>query len=206
MSLSQLQGIMKDREAGVLQFMGSKKLDMTWRLNNGLIAVTCEAESFPKPTTSAGTLQRASHVLLMPRWSNGFMMSSASSHWEFRPRRRARVSQSPSPCRVLGFPSLPKRVWTSQVVLVVRNLSINAGDLRDMGLIPGSGRSPGGGHGNPLQYSCLQNPMDRGAWWTTVHGVTKSQTWLKWLSTHAGKESSSVLPPESHPCSPPISQ
>ena len=206
MSLSQLQGIMKDREAGVLQFMGSKKLDMTWRLNNGLIAVTCEAESFPKPTTSAGTLQRASHVLLMPRWSNGFMMSSASSHWEFRPRRRARVSQNPSPCRVLGFPSLPKRVWTSQVVLVVRNLSINAGDLRDMGLIPGSGRSPGGGHGNPLQYSCLQNPMDRGAWWTTVHGVTKSQTWLKWLSTHAGKESSSVLPPESHPCSPPISQ
>jgi len=49
----------------------------------------------------------------------------------------------------------------------------NAGDL---GLIPGLGRSPGGGHGNPLQYSCLENPMDRGAWWTTVHGVAKSQT------------------------------
>ena len=46
----------------------------------------------------------------------------------------------------------------------------------DMGLIPGSGRSPAGGHGNPLQYSCLENPMDRGAWWATVHGVTKSQT------------------------------
>ena len=46
------------------------------------------------------------------------------------------------------------------------------------------GRSPGGGHDNPLQYSCLENPMDRGAWWATVHGVTKSQTWLKWLSTH----------------------
>ena len=67
MSLSQLQGIMKDREAGVLKFMGSKKLDMTWRLNNGFIAVTCEAESFPKPATSSGTLQRASHVLLMPQ-------------------------------------------------------------------------------------------------------------------------------------------
>ena len=52
----------------------------------------------------------------------------------------------------------------------------NAGDL---GLIPGLGRSPGGGHGNPFQYSCLENPMDRGAWWTTVHGVAKSQTRLK---------------------------
>ena len=60
-----------------------------------------------------------------------------------------------------------------QVVPVVKNPPANAGDLRDEGLIPGSGRSPGGGHGNPLQYSCLENPMDRGAWWATVHGVTK---------------------------------
>ena len=53
----------------------------------------------------------------------------------------------------------------------------------DLGLIPGSGRSPGKGHGNPLQYSCLENSMDRRAWWATVHGVTKSQTWLgDWLS------------------------
>ena len=51
-----------------------------------------------------------------------------------------------------------------------------AGDARDMGSIPGSGRSPGGGHGNPLQYSYLENPMDRGAWQATVHGVAKSQT------------------------------
>ena len=49
-------------------------------------------------------------------------------------------------------------------------------DLRDVGSIPGSGKFPRGGHGNPLQYSCLENPMDRGAWWATVHGVTKSQT------------------------------
>ena len=48
---------------------------------------------------------------------------------------------------------------------VLKNLPASAGDVRDMGLIPGSGRSPGGGHGNPLQYSCLENPMDRGAWW-----------------------------------------
>ena len=51
----------------------------------------------------------------------------------------------------------------SQVVLVVKNPSANAGDARDVSLIPGSGRSPGGGHDNPLQYSCLENPMDRGA-------------------------------------------
>ena len=50
----------------------------------------------------------------------------------------------------------------------------NAGDARDMGSIPESGRSPGGGHGNPLQYSCQENPMDRGAWWATVHRVTQS--------------------------------
>ena len=61
----------------------------------------------------------------------------------------------------------------------------HAGDVREVGLILGSGRSPGGGHGIPLQYSCLENPMDRGAWQATVHRVAKSQTWLKWLSMHA---------------------
>ena len=55
----------------------------------------------------------------------------------------------------------------------------NVGDAGDMGSIPGSGRSLGGGHGNPLQYSCLENPMDRGAWRATVYGVAKSQTQLK---------------------------
>ena len=66
----------------------------------------------------------------------------------------------------------------SQVVLVVKNLPANAGDARDMGLIPGSGRFPGKGHGNPLQYFCLENPMDRGAWKATVHRVAKSWTRL----------------------------
>ena len=66
---------------------------------------------------------------------------------------------------VLGFPCGS----------VVKNLSANVGD---MGLIPGSGRSPGGGNGNPLQYSCLGNPMDRGAWQATVHGIAKSWTRL----------------------------
>ena len=58
---------------------------------------------------------------------------------------------------------------------MLKNMSSNAGD---MGSIPGSGRFPGGGHSNPLQCSCLENPMDRGAWKATVHGVAKSQTGL----------------------------
>ena len=60
----------------------------------------------------------------------------------------------------------------SQVALVVKNPPAKAGNLRDAASIPGLGRSPGGGHGNLLQYSCLENPMDRGAWQATVHGVT----------------------------------
>ena len=59
---------------------------------------------------------------------------------------------------------------------MVKNPTANAGDVRDQGLIPGSGRFPGEGNGNPLQYSCLENPMDRGAWQAIVHWVAKSQT------------------------------
>jgi len=71
------------------------------------------------------------------------------------------------------------REGASQVVPVVKNLLDNAEDIRDIGSMPGSGRSPAGGHGNPLQYTCLENPMDRGACWAAVHRVTKSQTRLK---------------------------
>ena len=59
---------------------------------------------------------------------------------------------------------------------MAKNLPANAGDIRDVSLIFGSGRSPGGGHGNPLQYSCLENPMDRGAWWATSPKVAESDT------------------------------
>ena len=76
-----------------------------------------------------------------------------------------------------------KVFWASQVALVVKNPSANAGDSRGAGSVPGSGRSPGGGNGSPLQYSCLENPMDRGAWWATVHWVAKSRTRLKYLCT-----------------------
>ena len=72
----------------------------------------------------------------------------------------------------------------SQVALVVKDPPANAGDIRDTGSFLGWGRSPGGGQGNPLQHSCLENPMDRGAWQATVHRVTKSRTQLKQLSMH----------------------
>ena len=65
------------------------------------------------------------------------------------------------------------------MALVVKNLSAIAGDARDVCSIPGSGRFPGGGNGTPLQYSCLENPMDRATWWATVHGVAKNWTQLK---------------------------
>ena len=78
----------------------------------------------------------------------------------------------------MGFPGS-----TSQVI---KNPSANAGDVRDAGLIPGSGRSPGEGNGNPLQYSCLENSIDRGAWQATVHGVTESQTQLN-MNTHVDR-------------------
>ena len=65
---------------------------------------------------------------------------------------------------------------TSQVVLVVKNPPASAGDIRDTGLILRLGRCPGEGNGNPLQCPCLENPMDIGAWWATVHRITKSQT------------------------------
>ena len=67
--------------------------------------------------------------------------------------------------------------WTSQVALVVKNLPVNAGEARNLGFIPGFRRSSGREQDDPLQYSCLENLMDRGVWWTTVHRVAKSWTY-----------------------------
>ena len=86
------------------------------------------------------------------------------------------------PIRSFCISLFPKWAWgASQAALVVKNLPANAGDMRDMGLIPGWGRSPGGGHGNPLQCLCLENPKDRGAWRAAVHRVAESDT-MKRLS------------------------
>ena len=84
-------------------------------------------------------------------------------------------------------------VGASKMALVVKNPSANVGDIRDMCSIPGSGRSPGGRRGNPLHYSCLENPLDRGAWWAIVHGVAKSPTRQKQPSMHACKEFSILI-------------
>ena len=80
----------------------------------------------------------------------------------------------------------PQHAWSkaSQVALVGKNPPANTGAIRDVVSVPGLGRFPGGRHGNPLQYSCLENVMDREAWTTVVHRVTKRQTWLKLLSMH----------------------
>ena len=83
------------------------------------------------------------------------------------------------------FACLWRCAWAPQVALVVESPLASAGDTRDVGSIPGLGRSPGGGHHNPLQYSFLENPVGRGAWWATVYRVSKSRTLLKQLSTQA---------------------
>ena len=79
---------------------------------------------------------------------------------------------------------------------MVKNPSAKTRDIRDTGSIPGSGRSPEGGHGNPLQYSCLENPTDRGAWQATVHRITKTRTQLTQLGMYAHKRIELVFSPE----------
>ena len=91
---------------------------------------------------------------------------------------------------------IPLSLWASQVALVVKKPPTSAGEHREGSSIPGLGRCSGGGHGNPLQCSYLENPMDRGAWRTIVHRVIKSQTWFKWLAPmHTSPQS---LLPSSH--------
>ena len=76
-------------------------------------------------------------------------------------------------------------LWTSQLVLVVRNLPANAGDIRDTGLVPRLGRSPAGEHGHPLQYSCLENSMDRGAWLQSIGSQRVRHGWSNFAHAHA---------------------
>ena len=76
---------------------------------------------------------------------------------------------------------------------MVKTLPANVGDTRDLGSIPGLGRSPGAGNGKSLQYSCLGNPMDRGAWWAPIHGVAKSRTPLNSTTATAGYSSPNRL-------------
>ena len=98
-------------------------------------------------------------------------VAKALGKWQFVLDRRRK-----------GISGAIKSSWASQVAVVVKNIPANGGGIRDTSLIPGSGRSPGGGHDNSLQYSCLKNPMDRGAWRATVHRITKSWIRLKQLN------------------------
>ena len=92
--------------------------------------------------------------------------------------------------KIFSFPSLPINKPRGKGFpdhISGKEPSCQWGDIRDVGSIPGSRRSPGEGNGNLLQYSCLGSPMDRGAWQSTVHGVAKSQIQLKWLIMHANQ-------------------
>ena len=105
--------------------------------------------------------------------------------------RPARISLDRDPVFMITFNLnnlLKTLLGASQKALAVKNLPANAGDVRDVDSILGLGRSPEGGQDNPLQYSCLENPMDRGAWRAMVHRFAKTQTQLKRSSTHARKD------------------
>ena len=130
--------------------------------------------------------------------SSGFAYSRTVHHISFKINIfNIGNSQGPIPIFSRGLPYPTACVFTflGEGLLVVKNPPANAGDGTDVGLIPGLGTSPGGGHGNPLQYSCLENPMDRGAWGATVHRVSQSWMQLKRLSIwHTGEGSTSFLP------------
>ena len=110
--------------------------------------------------------------VLLPEWNSTIVAWEFASKVIFSLPRKIKKSFS----RHFAFVIMESYVpyWASQVETVVKNSPANSGDMRDPGSIPGSGRSPGGGHGNPLQYSCLKNPVDRGALWATVHGIAQS--------------------------------
>ena len=118
------------------------------------------------------------------------LQKGKASHWSGKyPLQYSRLENSldnsPWGCKESDMTERLSLCFTSwRVVLGVKNPSANAGYVRNVGSVPGLGRSSGEGNGNPVQYSCLENPMDRGAWWAIVHWVAKSQTGLKWLSTH----------------------
>ena len=150
-----------------------------------------------KTATSAGqpgdqgAKDHESQVLVGPRTRSTPRCAAPRHDWQGRDK--VHPSSQPDTCL------LPHPLSKSQAALVVKKTPANAGDL---GSIPGLGRSPGGGHGNPLQYSCLENPMGRGAWSTTVHRVTKSGTQLKQLSTHT--HTLQIVPPSHRDSSCPL--
>ena len=145
------------------------------RISNWMEHQTCECKldlSLSKPSCVAALLK------------------TINNHWALAPGPGTLEIMTPKSQllrRAMNCCQTEIKIYVSnnQVALVVKNLPANAGDLRDVGSIPGSERFPGGAHGNPLQFSCLENPMDRGAWRAMVYRTTKSGAQLKRLSTRA---------------------
>ena len=151
-----------------------------WRNSTRTWMVTCFAKNLEQCWAQNSHLMNE-FIFSIPLWqtliAHLLYVRDASECWGWEDMQDLRM----------GFPG----------GLVVKNPPANAGDIRDTGSIPVSGRSPGGGNGNPLQCSCLGNPMDRGSWRATVHGVMKSWTWLSdWAHLRsrslAGKTGSSL--------------
>ena len=120
-----------------------------------------------------------SHLLLLQNSSWSAVLESSTlcwSVWESASVNRRWVLQGKD--HIL-FIFVPVRYRNFPGGSTVKNLPANEGDVGDLGPVPGLGRSPGGGHGHPLQFSCLENPKDRGAWWAMAHGVAKSRTRLR---------------------------
>ena len=150
-----------------------------------MLIARSEAEFFPLALCFAHLIIPWSHV---PVYSNEDPVSLRNGKMKVKVAQSCPTLCDPMDCsppgssvhgisqaRVLELGAI---AFSNQVALMIKNLSANAVDARDAGLIPGSGRYPGVGNGNWVQYSCLENPMDRGSWWATAHGAAKSQTWL----------------------------
>ena len=158
--------------------VGQRRTSARCRPRTGWTAATPRS-----PPSSATTAAAASTPA-----STGYPGASSPCRKQVSQMERTRSfgPQEATRTWALGGPPMPQlsagQGGASQLAPVVKNSPAHAGDTRDVGSIPGLGRSPGGGHGNPLQFACLESPMDRGAWWAAVQGVTKSRTRL---ITHA---------------------
>ena len=118
----------------------------------------------------------------LPKWTSGLLLLSTNSP-SFKTEQSENAERGT--CPSIRNEQKSMTYGDTQLALAVKNTHVTTQETWDPGSIPGSGRFPGGGHGNPLQYSCLKNPMHRGVWQATVRGVTKSSTWLEELSMQA---------------------
>ena len=146
----------------------------------------CDTYQFSDAVTKLTHQTRCAPLGERPHWVPSFLLSPqrelvTGKHAHFEEKDLFYPEDSP--------------IWGFKVMLVIKNLPDEAWDLRDLGSIPRSGRSSGRVHGNPYQYSCLENPKDRGAWWAIAHRVAKRWTRLKQLSTHSPIHRMDISPP-----------